>query len=138
MNWINRYITWLFFVIPVRWAGSFIAGKFVVAEISPLESVFWRFLFSAAIMFPFLLTRNKNRHPRLTEKKFIHHMTIVVITSGVIYHLFFFWALKYTSPTNTALIIALNPFFTALGEILVLKQMRTLRFYIGFLMAFSA
>jgi drug/metabolite transporter (DMT)-like permease len=64
------------------------------------------------------------------------HLGIVVLTSGITYHIFFFWALKYTSPTNTALIIALNPFFTALGEVIIFRNRRSTRFYTGFIISF--
>ena len=127
----------IFFIIPITWAGSFIAAKYVVAEISPIESVFWRFLLSAVVMFPFLIVGYRKAHPDLLNVNFIQHMTIVVLTSGVIYHVFFFLGLQHTSPTNAALIIALNPFFTAFGEILVFKRLRNIRFYIGFGIAFS-
>ena len=137
MNRNKSNIAIIFLIIPITWAGSFIAAKYVVAEISPMESVFWRFLLSAIIMFPFLIVGYRKSHPDLLNVNFIRHITIVVLTSGVIYHVFFFMGLQYTSPTNAALIIALNPFFTAFGEILVFKRVRTNRFYIGFGMAFS-
>jgi len=137
MNRNPSNISIIFLIIPITWAGSFIAAKYVVAEISPIESVFWRFLLSAIIMFPFLIVSYRKSHPDLLNVNFIRHMTIVVLTSGVIYHVFFFMGLQYTSPTNAALIIALNPFFTAFGEILVFKKLRTNRFYIGFGMAFG-
>ncbi len=137
MNRNKSNIAIIFLIIPITWAGSFIAAKYVVAEISPIESVFWRFLLSAIIMFPLLIVSYRKSHPDLLNANFIKHMTIVVLTSGVIYHVFFFMGLQFTSPTNAALIIALNPFFTAFGEILVFKRLRTNRFYIGFGMAFT-
>ena len=134
---LNKYFTPIFLVIPVTWAGSFIAAKYVVQSIEPLESVFFRFFFSALVMMPFLLLWKRDKHPPLLQPKFIKHLIIVVLTAGIGYHIPFFAALKYTSPTNTALIIALNPFFTALAEKIINKQIRPKRFYVGFLMAFS-
>jgi drug/metabolite transporter (DMT)-like permease len=134
---LNKYLTPIFLIIPVTWAGSFIAGKYVVQSIEPLESVFFRFFFSAIVMLPFLLIWRRNTRPVLFEPKFIKHIFLVVLTSGIGYHLPFFAALKYTSPTNTALIIALNPFFTAIVEKFLNKEKRSKRFYLGFIMAFT-
>ncbi|MEJ2544331.1 MAG: DMT family transporter [Calditrichaceae bacterium] len=62
---------------------------------------------------------------------------MLVAIGGISYHIFFFWGLTHTNPTNAAIIVALNPFFTAFGEIIFFKIRRSTRFYIGFLIAFS-
>lgn len=132
----NHWFTVLFLVIPLTWAGSFIAGKYALFELTAYETVFLRFLFSGLIMlFPLLLFRRKS-HPKFSDKSFLLHLVIVIIFSGIGYHYFFFKGLKLASPTNTALIIALNPFFTAFGEIFFLKTTRESRFYVGFALAF--
>ena len=68
----------IFFIIPITWAGSFIAAKYVVAEISPLESVFWRFFLSAIVMYPFFSSSGavgvsmvKNAQKKQTEDCFL-------------------------------------------------------------------
>ena len=134
---LNKYFTPIFLAIPVTWAGSFIAAKYVVQSIDPLESVFLRFFFSALVMLPFLLIFKRDNHPNLLQSNFLKHLIIVVLTGGIGYHIFFFTALKYTSPTNTALIIALNPFFTAIAEKFLNKENRPKRFYFGFFMSFA-
>jgi len=134
---LNKYFSIIFLIIPITWAGSFIAGKYVIADIDPISSVFWRFIFSAFLMFPLLILTHRRAHPKFLDKQYVIHLLIVVLTSGIGYHLFFFWALDYTSPTNAAIIIALNPFFTAFGEIVIFKTTRPKRFYLGFLLAFT-
>jgi drug/metabolite transporter (DMT)-like permease len=134
---VDQYFTIVFFIIPATWAGSFIAGKYVLADLDPIPGVFLRFLLSALVMFPFLIVFHRKAHPSFRDRNFIYHLFSVVMTGGVIYHLFFFWALSYTSPTNTALIIALNPFFTAFAEIILFKKLRSLLFYTGFLLSFG-
>jgi drug/metabolite transporter (DMT)-like permease len=108
-----------------------------VQSIEPLESVFFRFFFSALVMLPFLLIFKQGNHPNFFQPKFIKHLIIVMLTGGIGYHIFFFSALKYTSPTNTALIIAMNPFFTAIAEKFLNKEKRSNRFYVGFFMSFA-
>jgi len=134
---LNKYFTPIFLAIPVTWAGSFIAAKYVVQSIDPLESVFFRFFFSALVMLPFLLIFKRGNHPNFLQPIFLKHLFIVILTAGIGYHIFFFAALQYTSPTNTALIIAMNPFFTAIAEKYINKESRLKRFYIGFFMSFA-
>ena len=135
-NLIEKNFTIIFLSIPATWAGSFIAGKYVVMEIDPLSGVFLRFFFSAMVMIPFLVIFYRHRHPDFRDRRYLIHLLIVVLTAGIGYHILFFWALQTTSPTNTALIIALNPFYTAFGEIVIFKKSRSRRFYVGFMLAF--
>jgi drug/metabolite transporter (DMT)-like permease len=137
MTRLDRFLPLILFSVPLTWAGSFIAGKVLVAEIDPLSSVFWRFALSAAVMLPALALWHRGAHPKLSDPGFLRHLAIVVVLSGVVYHVLFFWGLTHASPTNAALVITLNPFFTTLGEALILKKPRTPRFYVGFAMAFS-
>jgi drug/metabolite transporter (DMT)-like permease len=133
----EKYFTAVFLFIPVTWAGSFIAAKHVVQSIEPLQSVFFRFFFSALVLLPILFIYRRSGHPNLLELKYLKHLIVVILTAGIGYHVLFFTALKYTSPTNTALIIALNPFFTAIGEKYINKEKRSVRFYFGFFMSFA-
>ncbi len=137
MKFVNRFFALFFLIIPLTWAGSFIAGKYVVQEVDPISSVFFRFFLSALVMFPGLLLWHRRAHPEFRDTRFLLHLGMAVLTAGVGYHIFFFWALEYTSPTNTSLIIALNPFFTAFGEVIIFKKARPSRFYLGFLLAFA-
>jgi drug/metabolite transporter (DMT)-like permease len=137
MGRLDRHLPLILLVVPLTWAGSFIAGKEVVAEIDPVSSVFWRFILSALVVLPALVLRHRGAHPDLRSPDFLRHLAIVVVLSGVAYHVLFFWGLAHASPTNAALIIALNPFFTTLGDALILRKPRTTRFYLGFLMAFG-
>lgn len=134
---LNKYFTPIFLAIPITWAGSFIAAKYVVQSIEPIESVFFRFFFSTLVMLPILLIFKRGNHPSFLQPNFLKHLLIVVLTAGIGYHIFFFAALKYTSPTNTALIIALNPFFTAIAEKFLKNEKRSNRFYVGFFMSFA-
>jgi len=137
VNRLDRHLPLILLCVPVTWAGSFIAGKVVVAEIDPVSSVFWRLFLSAVVVLPALVLWHRGAHPKFTDPGFLRHLAIVVGLSGVFYHVLFFWGLERASPTNAAVIIALNPFFTTIGEALILKSPRAPRFYLGFAMAFA-
>lgn len=132
---LNRLLPYLFLLIPMTWAGSFIAGKFVIADLDPVVSTLMRFALSALVMLPGLALLHRKHHPPLRNPYYWLHLGIVALLFGTAYHLLFFAALQYISPTDTALIIALNPFFTALGEVILLKRTRPKRFYYGFALA---
>jgi drug/metabolite transporter (DMT)-like permease len=134
---LEKYFTLIFFIIPGTWAGSFIAGKYVLADLDPITGVVTRFILSALVMFPLLILFHGKAHPDFREMKFLFHLITVVLTGGIIYHTLFFWALSRSSPTNTALIIALNPFFTAFAEIIIFKKFRSQLFYLGFFLSFA-
>jgi len=136
VNRLDRHLPLILLCVPVTWAGSFIAGKVVVAEIDPVSSVFWRLFLSAVVVLPALVLWHRGAHPKFTDPGFLRHLAIVVGLSGVFYHVLFFWGLERASPTNAAVIIALNPFFTTIGEALILKSPRAPRFYLGFAIAF--
>lgn len=88
-------------------------------------------------MIPFLIIFRRQRHPDFRNKSFVCHLLIVVLLSGIGYHLLFFESLKFTTPTRAALIIALNPFFTAIGERFINKTRRSIKFYTGFMISFG-
>lgn len=133
----ERWFTAVFVLVPATWAGSFIAGAYVVAEIDPVASVFWRFALSALVMLPALAVFRARTRLDLRDRRLFRHLVIFVVFAGLGYHVPFFLALEHTSPTNAALLISLNPFFTAFGEVLWFRRPRPRRFYVGFVIAFS-
>ena len=137
MRLFDRFFVFIFLLIPFTWGGSFIAAKYVVHDIDPVSMVVLRFFLSAMIMLPWLFLFHRNHHPNFKNLSYWFHLLILVIIGGISYHIFFFWGIKYTSPTNAAIIIALNPFFTAFAEIIFFKNRRSTRFYIGFIISFS-
>lgn len=137
MRFFDRFFIFIFLLIPFTWGGSFIAAKYVVQDIDPVSMVVLRFFLSAMIMLPWLFFFHRNHHPDLKNLSYWFHLLTLVIIGGISYHIFFFWGIKYTSPTNAAIIIALNPFFTAFAEIIFFKNRRSTRFYIGFVISFS-
>ncbi len=92
------------------WASAFIAGKLVLAEMTPLSTATWRYLIATVVLLPFAF-----RSPRPLEfRRIVVPLAIMVVCGGVLYQWLFLFALKHTSATNTALLIALNPMFTIL------------------------
>ncbi len=98
------------------WASAFIAGKVVLAEITPLPAAGGRYALAALLLLPFA-TRQQAARRQLTAAA--GPLTIMVLAGGILYPWLFLVALSRTSATNTALLIALNPVLTLLLSPLV-------------------
>jgi drug/metabolite transporter (DMT)-like permease len=92
------------------WASAFIAGKFALAEMTPLTVAAWRYVFAVAMLVPFALRRGAWQGIGAYPGR----LAFMVVCGGVLYPGLFLAALSRTSATNTSLLIALNPTLTAL------------------------
>jgi drug/metabolite transporter (DMT)-like permease len=95
----------------VAWAAAFIAGKIVLAEMTPLPVAAWRYAIAALLLLPFAV-RQHWRAPRIGRA--VGPLAVMVVCGGVLYPWLFLQALARTSATNAALLIALNPILTLL------------------------
>ena len=118
-------MTLLMLMATVFWAGAFITGKMGVYALSPLVLTFLRMFFSAVIIFPIMvLTEKDNWRIELSSVKY------AVLTAGVGmigYHMFFFYALRYTDASKASMINAINPLLTALMAVIFLGEKLTTR-----------
>ncbi|MBN2284842.1 MAG: DMT family transporter [Tissierellales bacterium] len=111
MTPIERKMTLLMLMGTVFWAGAFITGKMGVYLLSPIVLTFLRMAIATLIIFPFMvLKEKKNWKIERTSVKYALATALVGMTG---YHLFFFYALKYTDASKAAMINAVNPLMTA-------------------------
>ena len=94
----------------IGWACAFVAGKVVLAEMTPLPVATWRYAVAATILLPFAV----RQRPRRPLGRAAGSLGLMVLCGGVLYPWLFLLALAHTSATNTALLIALNPVLTVL------------------------
>lgn len=92
------------------WASAFIAGKFALAEMSPLTVAVWRYALAALLLLPFAWRQRATANFGGNTWPF----AVMIVCGGLIYPWVFLLALQRTSATNTSLLIALNPVFTVL------------------------
>jgi drug/metabolite transporter (DMT)-like permease len=102
-------------VATLGWASAFVAGKVVMAEMTPLVASAWRYAVAAVILLPFAVRDLRPHRLRALLVPF----GILLLCGGIIYPWCFLSSLKFTSATNSALLIALNPVFTVLAAPLV-------------------
>jgi drug/metabolite transporter (DMT)-like permease len=119
--------------VPAIWGGTFVAGKQVVAVLSPLMGSFARYVIACAALLiaAFALERGL---PRLTRRQWL--ATFVLGLLGVFaYNLFFMAALERLPASRAALIIALNPVITITLSALVLGEKLSVRRWLGVVIA---
>jgi drug/metabolite transporter (DMT)-like permease len=114
-------------VAAILWGANFNLVKPVVAEIPPLIAGADRFLISAAIML--VITYATGQRMSWTH---IGRYTVLGLFGVVGFNVFFFFGMASTSPTNGALIMALNPLLTSLIAGWVLGDRPTRRQWIAF------
>jgi len=97
------------------WSAAFVAGKVVLAEMTPLVAATWRFAIAATILLPFAVRRVPAALRLPAEARgLLAPLAVMVACGSVLYPWVFMSALARTSATNTALLVALNPVFTVL------------------------
>ncbi len=92
------------------WAAAFIAGKVVLAELTPLSAAGLRHLAAALLLLPFAWRARAAADVRGA----LLPLAVMVVAGGVLYQWTFMAALQQTSATNASLLIALNPALTVL------------------------
>jgi len=115
--------------VPAIWGGTFVAGKHVVAVMSPVMGSFSRYLIAcvALLIAAFAL---EGGLPKLSRKQWL--ATFVLGVFGVFaYNLLFMAALERLPGSRAALIIALNPVITITISSLVLKERLSPRRWLG-------
>lgn len=106
--------------VPAIWGGTFVAGKFVVATLTPLMGSLLRYAVAcvALLVAAFVL---EGGLPKLTPRQWGY--TLVLGLLGVFaYNLFFMGALARLPASRASLIIAMNPVITITISSLVLRE----------------
>jgi drug/metabolite transporter (DMT)-like permease len=119
--------------VPAIWGGTFVAGKHVVAALSPLMGSLARYVVAcvALLAAAFLIERGL---PRITRKQAA--ATFVLGALGIFaYNLFFMASLERLPASRAALIIALNPVITITISALVLHERLSPRRWLGVALA---
>ena len=115
--------------VPAIWGGTFVAGKHVVAVLSPMMGSFSRYMIAcvALLVAAFVLAGGL---PKLSRSQWL--ATMVLGAFGVFaYNLFFMASLERLPGSRAALIIALNPVITITISALVLKEHLSTRRWLG-------
>lgn len=101
----------------IFWGANFNLARPVVAEMGPYIAGASRYLMAAAIML--LITQYKGERVPI---RYLRTYIILGLVGVFGFNLFFFLGMQTTSAVNGALIMALNPLFTAVIGFFILKD----------------
>ena len=120
----NKLIYLLMVLVAFFWGGTFNAAGFALADFHPLTIAFLRFAIATVIL---LLIGRREIFSTPVKKKDWLNFFLLGLTGIFAYNAFFLYAMKYTSPINGSLIVAINPIVTAILAALLLKEKFTTR-----------
>ncbi|MCY9514466.1 DMT family transporter [Paenibacillus apiarius] len=104
----------------IFWAGNYIFGKYVVAEMTPIQMTFSRWLIAVVFLFPIA---HLIEHPNWKEVWARWKILLAMAVTGVMtYNYLLYEALRYTSSLNASLVNSVNPVLIALCSALILKE----------------
>lgn len=118
----------------VIWGTTFISTKILLADFTPIEILFFRFLLGLLVLiavYPKWL--------RIKDKKQELTFAAAGLCGICLYYLLENIALTYTMASNVGVIISVAPFFTAVLSHVFLKAEEKLKaqFFIGFIVAIT-
>jgi drug/metabolite transporter (DMT)-like permease len=102
------------------WAGNYTLGKAVVAQVTPLQLTFVRWLFASILLLVIATIIEKPRWKQVFKS---WPILLFLGFNGLIgYNMALYTALKYTTPVNASLVSALNPALMVAVSAVVLHE----------------
>ncbi|MCF8495023.1 MAG: DMT family transporter [Rickettsiaceae bacterium] len=113
---------------PFMGAMSYVLSKYIITDISPISLLFYRWIVALAILTPFAL---KPFLAEIVNVRAHFRILFIIATSGVTFFNFFvYYALQYTTSTNTSIIVNIFPVVVlALGVIINQDKLRKSHLY---------
>ncbi|MBE3570525.1 MAG: DMT family transporter [Bacillales bacterium] len=118
---MKKYQVFLFLVLAnLFWAGNYVFGKYVVAEMSPLQMTFSRWVIAIFLLFPLAHWIERPDWKNVWDK---WKILIVLSLLGILgYNLLLYEALRFTTSLNAALVNSINPAVIVLFSAILLKE----------------
>ena len=115
------------------WAGNFVFGKFVAAELTPLQLTFLRWLLAVLLLFPIAHWYERPSWPQVWREW--KKLLALALLGMIGYNLILYQALHFTSSLNAALINSINPALIFLTSAWLLKERLSLTNSMGILVS---
>ena len=118
---MSKQKVWVLLILcNLFWAGNYVFGKYVTVVMTPLWITFSRWLIATPLLLIIAFYVEKPQWEKIKEEWI--RLSIMGILGIIIYNLSLYSALKYTSPTNAALVTALNPVIMVWFSFVLLKE----------------
>jgi len=103
----------------IIWGVAIVVIKYTLNFIDPLSFLFFRFLISSAVLFPFFLMFIRT-HP-LSKRDLPQLFFLGILATTIVLYLLF-WGMEYTTATDVCLISVLGPVMIVFGGAYFLKE----------------
>lgn len=118
---MGKYRVFLFLILAnLFWAGNYMFGKYVVAELSPLQMTFSRWLIAVFLLFPIAHFVERPQWSSVWKEWKILLLLSLLGVAG--YNYLLYEALQFTTSMNAALVNAMNPALIVLFSALFLRE----------------
>ncbi|WP_029147143.1 DMT family transporter [Methylophilus sp. 5] len=105
---------------PLLWAGNFIAGRAISAEVPPVALSLIRWSIAALCLLPFAIRPFLREHSHYLAYRW--HVLGTAITGVAAFNLLVYWGLHTTSATNGIILNSFIPFLVAIFGYLFYRQ----------------
>ena len=129
----NKY-EYIIPIVALIWAGSFIAVKTGVEEISPIWLAFLRFAIASPFMFLIVLIKKKPLKIPLRE---LPTLLALALTGVTLMYILQYVGIKNTTAVNAAILINTNVIFITILSALTLKEKFSRKKYVGVMLSFT-
>ncbi len=132
----RRTFSWFLLILAnVLWAGSYVAGKFALSELSVNMVNALRMSIAALVLLPLLIARRKDLH--LTRRD-LPQLALLALFGFVINKILEYGGLALTTASDVALLITGESIVTAVLSWLLLRERFRLRAGFSLLLGFQA
>lgn len=128
---LNTYIILL--LVPLFWGGAFGTTKHVLTELPPLTASALRFIIAGLLMLIWSGWRGELRLEPIKQNMF--SLLALGATGVLLYNYFFATGMQYTTAVTGALVIVVNPVFTAFIASLFMGESRNWRTLMGVMLS---
>ncbi|MEY0576556.1 DMT family transporter [Providencia manganoxydans] len=119
-------------LVSILWGGTFIAGRYIQPEISPLLSATIRFILASAALILVLSCKNIG-WKKVSLKQFMQ-VAILGLSGVFVYQVLFFYGLQIIPASRAALLVAINPAMIALISFLIWREKISISKSIGIIL----
>ena len=102
------------------WSGNFVLGRFVKADIQPIELAFFRWTFVLLLILPSLIFLDIKKMFRICKENLLI-MSVLAVLGISTYNTVLYLALQHTTATNALLINSMTPMIIVVYTFLILR-----------------
>jgi len=119
---MSKLQVWVLLILcNLFWAGNYVFGKYVIAEITPYWITLFRWSLALFLLYP-VARQLESPLDWMAVKKDWFLLTCMGVLGVIGYNIVLYSALAYTTATNAALVSAINPGLIVVFSVILFKE----------------